>query len=106
MRLFGKRTSGEVDIDGVAEVACTEHIDLLYSYVEALPFLAEIIESQENMRTLRIDLSKPRPAKDHVRITAVDDLIVHLNELAEKTFVPESEASRLAGAGAGISDND
>lgn len=30
----------------------------------------------------------------------------HLADMAAKTLVPESEASRLAGAGAGLTDND
>lgn len=33
-------------------------------------------------------------------------LLTHLEELAAKTLVPETEASREAGAGAGLTDND
>jgi hypothetical protein len=34
------------------------------------------------------------------------DLWRHLESLAAKTYVPASEASRVAGAGAGLTDND
>lgn len=34
------------------------------------------------------------------------ELLARLEPLAAKTFVPETEASRLAGAGAGLTDND
>ena len=34
------------------------------------------------------------------------DLCTHLNELAQKTHVPETESSRAGGAGAGLTDND
>lgn len=33
-------------------------------------------------------------------------LLDHLHELASRTLVPETENSRLAGAGAGLTDND
>jgi len=34
------------------------------------------------------------------------DLAAHLKDMASKLLVPESEASRLGGAGAGLTDND
>ena len=40
------------------------------------------------------------------RIVMSDRLNAHLNKLAAKTYVPASYASRLAGAGAGLTDND
>ena len=43
------------------------------------------------------------PTKD---ITARADVWDRLSALAFKTYVPESEASRMAGAGAGLLDND
>jgi len=35
-----------------------------------------------------------------------DALWARLGALAEKTFVPETDASRAGGAGAGLTDND
>ncbi|WP_438959161.1 hypothetical protein [Nereida sp.] len=40
------------------------------------------------------------------RIVMSYGLNAHLNTLAAKTYVPASDASRLAGAGAGLTDND
>lgn len=40
------------------------------------------------------------------RIAIDPELESYLQELAARTYVPASEASRLAGAGAGLSDND
>lgn len=34
------------------------------------------------------------------------DLLAHLQDMAARTLVPETEASRVAGAGAGLTDND
>ncbi|MCW1951709.1 MAG: DUF3726 domain-containing protein [Octadecabacter sp.] len=34
------------------------------------------------------------------------DLLTHLHELSVKTHVPETESSRVGGAGAGLTDND
>jgi len=35
-----------------------------------------------------------------------DQLWIQLSDLASKTYVPATEASRLSGAGAGLNDND
>ncbi|WP_375281204.1 DUF3726 domain-containing protein [Pseudooctadecabacter sp.] len=34
------------------------------------------------------------------------DLLAHLQDMAARTLVPETESSRAAGAGAGLTDND
>jgi hypothetical protein len=50
------------------------------------------------------DTSVLKPKCKHVMIP-MDDWQVW-NDLAAKTYVPQSKASRLAGAGAGLTDND
>lgn len=40
------------------------------------------------------------------RAFIADDVYEKLNALASKTYAPSTEASRIAGAGAGLSDND
>ena len=40
------------------------------------------------------------------RLHHADPIACRRAELAAKTYVPETEASRLAGAGAGLTDND
>lgn len=39
-------------------------------------------------------------------VTVSAQLWAHLSDLAARTYVPASDASRLAGAGAGLTDND
>lgn len=49
------------------------------------------------------------PPQTHVPIgrrCLPDALLDHLNDMAAKTLVPETEASRAGGAGAGLTDND
>jgi len=48
--------------------------------------------------------SQTYPLKPRIALPA--DLETHLQTLAAKTYVPATEASRLAGAGAGLTDND
>lgn len=51
----------------------------------------------------------PGPAQQQVRLTRCcmsTDLYFRLNTFAERTYAPATEASRLAGAGAGLTDND
>lgn len=50
------------------------------------------------------DTSVLKPKCQHVTIPASDWKF--WSALAAKTYVPQSEASRLAGAGAGLTDND
>ena len=43
---------------------------------------------------------------DRTRATLQDRVIARLNDYAAKTYAPSTEASRQAGAGAGLTDND
>jgi hypothetical protein len=46
----------------------------------------------------------PRPTAQAATVS--DQLWIQLSDLASKTYVPATEASRLSGAGAGLNDND
>ncbi len=48
----------------------------------------------------------PSPPITHTTVTVSEQLWQKLNDYAAKTYVPASDASRLAGAGAGLTDND
>ena len=54
----------------------------------------------------RFDDTPVPPAQPLGRRTLSPDLAAHLSELAARLLVPETDASRLAGAGAGLTDND
>lgn len=48
----------------------------------------------------------PPPHVTQATVTVSDQLWQQLGDFAAKTYVPASDASRLAGAGAGLTDND
>jgi hypothetical protein len=77
--------------------------ELLQSYAEAQPFLVRI-GAQTCQAQARP--SEPAPPLPATRIALQPELQALLQSLAAKTLVPESEASRRAGAGAGLTDND
>lgn len=54
-----------------------------------------------------VAIAVPDHAEQCGSIPAVDEsVLAYFNALAYRTYVPASEASRLQGAGAGLSDND
>ncbi len=51
----------------------------------------------------------PAPARSYLRSTRIDiaaAILEQLNRYAHRTYAPSTEASRAAGAGAGLTDND
>ena len=91
---------------GPAVLELVSNTSLLESYVGQLPFAAHVSETPDGRVCLHADLTKPRAATAPGRVSGCDDLVARMETLAERTFVPETEASRAAGAGAGLSDND
>ncbi|WP_227270521.1 hypothetical protein [Roseobacter weihaiensis] len=79
---------------------------LLVSFVEALPFQASLQATGTDGLRLRVDLATPRPHGVPRRITGCDGLIAQMTELADRTYVPDSDSSRRVGAGARLTDND
>ncbi|AXI45677.1 hypothetical protein C1J03_06275 [Sulfitobacter sp. SK012] len=75
---------------------------LARSYVAALPFAATL--NEKNL--LWIDLNTPAKRSPVARCDLPEDLCADWQALAAKTLVPETDASRLGGAGAGLLDND
>ncbi|UWR23356.1 hypothetical protein [Sulfitobacter sp. S190] len=77
-------------------------VPLARSYVECLPY-----EAMLNLRMeLLLDLTLPVPRRTPARIELSDEIYAEWTEQAQRTMVPDSEASRNAGAGAGLTDND
>lgn len=79
--------------------------ELLQSYAEAQPFLTTLHPEGPQMQ-ITVARKSPSPGPAIARITISEDLFTFLNHLAARILVPESEASRIAGAGAGLTDND
>lgn len=83
---------------------------LIAAYVAALKAQtghAVTLEDGENGVTIRraADPQGPPPHPLGRRMLG-QDLAAHLDDMASKTLVPETESSRLGGAGAGLTDND
>jgi|UPI0005951F6B hypothetical protein len=53
-----------------------------------------------------VDTAQPASPRPRGPVDIDDTLWAALSTLAAKTYVPATEASRLAGAGAGLTDND
>jgi hypothetical protein len=94
--------------DGVTDpcVLPPDHAALARSYVAVLPYDARCTVLADGGLSVMLDISELKSAKATGRIAGCDVLIARFSELAARTFVPESEASRSKGAGAGLSDND
>lgn len=100
--LLARAGAGEISIDLNAQTP----LALLESYLDALPFDVCLTEVAPNsLRVTLVDASLKTHGPPE-RISGCDPLIARMMELAAQTFVPESDASRRAGAGAGLSDND
>lgn len=93
----------ERHVEGMAE-GKLDHAEraLTKSYVAALPYAATITAD----RVLQIDLNCPAPRSGVQRIDLPEMTYTAWTALAAKLLVQESEASRLSGAGAGLTDND
>lgn len=89
---------------GRVEVSWAGDRDLAQSYFETLRVHCVVeMQSAEKLTFNLTEDDRPLPLQ---RIGSCDALIAQMTKLAARTFVPESAASRLAGAGAGLSDND
>jgi len=93
----GDAPHGQIDASG--------WLPLAQSYADALPYAVEVKLAQDAL-TVTADLQRPAPKVPLGRLTLSDPLLEHMNSLAARILVPESDSSRLAGAGAGLTDND
>ncbi len=78
------------------------NLGLAQSYVQALPCASALTADG----TVHLDLNRPAPRAMVQRIDLPQDVYVDWAALAAELLVPESDASRLSGAGAGLTDND
>ncbi len=96
----------QADAGQAAVLTGLERTDLLQSYIEALPCVAALEETEAGVLCLRAEPHRPRAARPSRRITLAEEVVEEMTRLAALTFVPESEQSRSSGAGAGLTDND
>ncbi|SLN43758.1 DUF3726 domain-containing protein [Pseudooctadecabacter jejudonensis] len=122
--------TGYLDLNALTECPC--HTGAASAIIEAFdaalahgrataltadaPLIAALLAARDDPR-LSIDVTSggavisthgnPVQPPDRLgRRTVRADLLDHLNDMAARILVPETEASRAAGAGAGLTDND
>lgn len=93
----GDAPHGRIDADG--------WVSLAQSYADALPYAVQV-EVAKDALTLTADLQCPASKSPLGRFTLSEPLLDEMNGFAARILVPESENSRRAGAGAGLTDND
>ncbi|GFE51466.1 hypothetical protein So717_32190 [Roseobacter cerasinus] len=99
-----QRALPEAAVGNVVDVDWDGDRELAQSYVDTLPVPCVVRTQGVDKLTLGfVGSERPLPLR---RISGCDALIAQMTKLARRTFVPESAASRLSGAGAGLSDND
>lgn len=86
--------------NGGGAMPCNGH-ELLCSYAMALPYLVTQTDSG-----VTIDMHQYDKPKLPARLSIEAGVIDAWKALAALTYVPETEQSRQAGAGAGLTDND
>jgi hypothetical protein len=91
---------GEVRIDTGGQEALAE------SYLAALPFAARVIGRGAGWLDAHLSRGDRRAVSLPARIALDADTQGALAAFAARTYVPQSESSRLSGAGAGLTDND
>lgn len=79
---------------------------LMHSYLDTLPCECVVTEQNGDVIHVTLDIKAPAAARATTRITGCDVLITRMIALADRTYVPDSDASRSTGAGAGAGDAD
>ena len=106
-----QRLAELVETGGVGEGAvasgeiATDTPALALSYLEARPFETTATPGAQGI-AVRLAVTEPARRTLPQRLALPEEIAARLEALAARTYVPESEASRRAGAGAGLTDND
>lgn len=93
--------------DILHDVDCVEMLEALALAAQQNYGLITEIDSRETETRLSVTLDAPTPQPQRLGAMDVPETIYKaLDALAQKTYVPATAASRLKGAGAGLTDND
>ena len=87
-------------------IATGGHDALTESYLAALPFVARVTGRGAGWLDAYLSRGDRRAVSLPARIALDADTQGALAAFAARTYVPQSETSRLSGAGAGLTDND
>lgn len=93
--------------DGIAgaDLSLSDVSSLFLSYIDALPYHVAL-HCSGDLCAVSIHLTQPNRAQKPGRAAVPPHLKTRLNQLAEKTLVPETRVSREKGAGASLYDSD
>ncbi|MEL7091218.1 MAG: hypothetical protein AAFN94_05745 [Pseudomonadota bacterium] len=78
---------------------------LLSAWLRSLPCQAEIAEVADALM-VKLELRLPNALERPLRVPVRETLWQAMEDLAARTYVPDSEASRSMGAGAGLMETD
>ena len=78
---------------------------LLISWLASLPCQAAITATSAEIR-VRLSLTEPSARTRPARVAISSALFDQMQDLAARTYVPDSDASRATGAGAGLMELD
>ena len=81
------------------------HRTMLISWLASLPCQAEITTLSDDIR-VHLSLKDPSTRTRPARVTVGGALFDQMQDLAARTYVPDSAASRSGGAGAGLMELD
>ncbi|KIN60227.1 hypothetical protein Z945_1195 [Sulfitobacter noctilucae] len=97
-----EKNSGEI-VDHMISPGPFAALELSYCYAKRFAVTGKTQGTDIHVRMYINQPTKPPPMP---RVAVPDELITKMQQLAAKTLVPESDASRISGAGAGLTDND
>ncbi|MEL7163962.1 MAG: hypothetical protein AAGL96_00710 [Pseudomonadota bacterium] len=83
----------------------TKERDVLAAWLRSLPCQAELAEVPDAL-LVKLELRAPNALARPVRVSVGCALWQVMEDLAARTYVPDSDASRQMGAGAGLMDLD
>jgi hypothetical protein len=92
--------------EGEVRIATGGHDALAESYLAALPFAAQVTGRDAGGLRAHLSRADRRAVSLPARIALDACTQGALSAFAARTYVPQSETSRLSGAGAGLTDND
>jgi hypothetical protein len=88
-----------------ARIAAGALPDLACSYAQSQGFACAVRREGADL-VLSPQYDQPPPVLRMARLSLPGPLVDEMQQLAARLLVPETEASRLRGAGAGLTDND
>jgi len=85
---------------------CVQIEDLTFNVAKNGTDLAYDLPKQAQLNVAKVPHGLQSTPRKHRIETIANDALATLQDLAQRTYAPATEASRISGAGAGLTDND